>query len=111
MKAKIRAARCHPMPMETRGVGRRARPDHARADDLDLEPGAARLPQRDRGAFGLGQNQVRAIAPEVGGGFGCKFGAYHEDYIADGAWRCKLNRPGEMDRDAQRALPGHQSRP
>ena len=39
-----------------------------------------------------GQNQVRAIAPEVGGGFGCKFGAYHEDYIA-AALALLLKRP------------------
>ena len=32
-------------------------------------------------AFGFNQNQVRTIAPEVGGGFGAKFGVYPEDYI------------------------------
>jgi aerobic carbon-monoxide dehydrogenase large subunit len=31
---------------------------------------------------GLGQNQVRAIAPEVGGGFGSKINIYAEEYIA-----------------------------
>src|SRR5262245_4626233 len=31
---------------------------------------------------GLGQNQVRAIAPEVGGGFGSKIKIYAEEYIA-----------------------------
>ncbi|MGI8925442.1 MAG: xanthine dehydrogenase family protein molybdopterin-binding subunit [Tepidiformaceae bacterium] len=31
---------------------------------------------------GLGQSQVRAIAPEVGGGFGCKINIYGEDYVA-----------------------------
>jgi carbon-monoxide dehydrogenase large subunit len=31
---------------------------------------------------GLGQHQVRAIAPEVGGGFGCKINIYGEDYVA-----------------------------
>ncbi|MGH7392028.1 MAG: xanthine dehydrogenase family protein molybdopterin-binding subunit [Candidatus Rokuibacteriota bacterium] len=31
------------------------------------------------GALGLPQNLVRAIAPEVGGGFGVKFGVYPED--------------------------------
>ena len=31
---------------------------------------------------GLGQHQVRAIAPEVGGGFGCKINIYGEDYAA-----------------------------
>jgi carbon-monoxide dehydrogenase large subunit len=31
---------------------------------------------------GLGENQVRAIAPEVGGGFGAKINIYGEDYVA-----------------------------
>jgi carbon-monoxide dehydrogenase large subunit len=31
---------------------------------------------------GLGQNQVRAIAPEVGGGFGSKINIYPEEYVA-----------------------------
>src|SRR5687768_8576476 len=31
---------------------------------------------------GLGQHQVRAIAPEVGGGFGAKINIYGEDYVA-----------------------------
>jgi len=32
-------------------------------------------------ALGLPQNQVRVIAPEVGGGFGVKFGLYPEDAV------------------------------
>jgi len=32
-------------------------------------------------ALGLSQTQVRCIAPEVGGGFGCKIGAYPEDFV------------------------------
>ena len=31
---------------------------------------------------GLGENQVRAIAPEVGGGFGAKINSYGEEYVA-----------------------------
>src|SRR3954447_3633335 len=31
---------------------------------------------------GLGQDQVRAIAPEVGGGFGAKINIYGEEYVA-----------------------------
>src|SRR5204863_7081659 len=31
---------------------------------------------------GLGQDQVRAIAPEVGGGFGVKVNIYPEEYVA-----------------------------
>ncbi len=32
--------------------------------------------------LGLGQDQVRAIAPEVGGGFGAKINIYGEEYVA-----------------------------
>ena len=32
--------------------------------------------------IGLGQDQVRAIAPEVGGGFGAKINIYAEEYVA-----------------------------
>ena len=34
------------------------------------------------GMLGLGEHQVRAIAPEVGGGFGCKINVYGEEYAA-----------------------------
>ncbi len=43
-------------------------------------------------ALGLKQNQVRCIAPEVGGGFGQKIGAYIEDFLVSGA-AFKLKRP------------------
>ena len=32
--------------------------------------------------FGLGEDRVRAIAPEVGGGFGAKINIYGEEYVA-----------------------------
>ena len=41
-------------------------------------------------ALGLSQSQVRCIAPEVGGGFGMKIGAYPEDFLVSGAaWTLK----------------------
>lgn len=43
-------------------------------------------------ALGLKQNQVRCIAPEVGGGFGQKIGAYAEDFLVSSA-AYKLKRP------------------
>lgn len=36
------------------------------------------------GMHGLGEHQVRAIAPEVGGGFGAKINIYAEEYVAAG---------------------------
>ena len=42
--------------------------------------------------FKLPESRVRVIAPEVGGGFGCKFGLYPEDALA--AWLAqRLGRP------------------
>ncbi|MBA2278609.1 MAG: molybdopterin-dependent oxidoreductase, partial [Chloroflexia bacterium] len=43
-------------------------------------------------ALGIATTRVRAIAPEVGGGFGVKIGAYQEDYIV-AALAFKLGRP------------------
>jgi aerobic carbon-monoxide dehydrogenase large subunit len=36
------------------------------------------------GMFGMGEDRVRAIAPEVGGGFGAKINIYPEEYVAAG---------------------------
>ena len=36
------------------------------------------------GMHGLGEHQIRAIAPEVGGGFGAKINIYAEEYILSG---------------------------
>src|SRR3712207_6886603 len=43
-------------------------------------------------ALGLSTSHVRAIAPEVGGGFGVKIGSYQEDYIV-AALAHRLRRP------------------
>src|SRR4051794_2443726 len=82
VKAKIRAPRCLPMPMETRGTVAAPDPITRGLTIWTSNQGPHGFRNEIALAFGLGQNQVRAIAPEVGGGFGCKFGAYHEDYIA-----------------------------
>jgi carbon-monoxide dehydrogenase large subunit len=82
--AKIRAPRCLPMPMETRGIVAAPDPVTRGLTIWTSNQGPHGFRNEIAAAFELGQNQVRAIAPEVGGGFGCKFGAYHEDYIATG---------------------------
>ena len=92
VKAKIRAPRCHPMPMETRGVVAAPDPITRGLTVWTSNQGPHGFRNEIASAFGLGQNQVRAIAPEVGGGFGCKFGAYHEDFIA-AALALRLQRP------------------
>lgn len=92
VKASIRSPRCCPMPMETRGVV--AQPDPI-LGGLTFWT-STQAPHWNRNsvaeAMGLSQSQVRAIAPEVGGGFGCKIGAYPEDFVISGAAKL-LNRP------------------
>jgi carbon-monoxide dehydrogenase large subunit len=85
VSAKIRSNRVHPMPMEPRGV--LATPDPI-TRGLTVW-GSTQAPHWNRNsiasALGLGQNQVRYVAPEVGGGFGCKIGAYQEEFVAAAA--------------------------
>ncbi len=52
---------------------------------------------------GLPDNQVRAIAPEVGGGFGCKINIYGEDYVA-AALSKKLGKPIKWIEDRSEAF-------
>ncbi len=92
VKAKIRAPRCAPSPMETRGVVAAPDPITRGLTIWTSNQGPHGFRNEIAAAFALGQNQVRAIAPEVGGGFGCKFGAYHEDFIA-AALALHLQRP------------------
>ena len=84
IKATIKAPRVHPMPMEGRAV--LATPDPI-TRGLTFWT-STQAPHWNRNsiaeALGLSQSQVRCIAPEVGGGFGCKIGAYPEDYVICG---------------------------
>jgi carbon-monoxide dehydrogenase large subunit len=92
IKERIRAPRCAPLPMEPRGCV--AAPDTiTRGVTVWVSnQGPHGFRNEIARAFGLGQNQVRAIAPEVGGGFGAKFGAYPEDFVTIAA-ALLLNRP------------------
>ena len=51
---------------------------------------------------GLGQDQVRAIAPEVGGGFGSKINIYGEEYVAAALSRSGSACPSSGWRTARR---------
>ena len=81
IKERIKAPRVHPMPMEGRAV--LATPDPI-TRGLTFWT-STQAPHWNRNsiaeALGMSQSQVRCIAPEVGGGFGCKIGAYPEDYV------------------------------
>jgi carbon-monoxide dehydrogenase large subunit len=52
---------------------------------------------------GLGQHQVRAIAPDVGGGFGAKINIYAEEYVAASVSR-RLGIPVKWSEDRQEAF-------
>jgi carbon-monoxide dehydrogenase large subunit len=52
---------------------------------------------------GLGQDQVRAIAPEVGGGFGAKINIYPEEYVAAAVSK-KLGVPVKWIEDRSEAF-------
>ena len=52
---------------------------------------------------GLGQNQVRAIAPEVGGGFGAKINIYAEEYVASAISK-RLGMPVKWVEDRSEAF-------
>ncbi|MCC7364928.1 MAG: xanthine dehydrogenase family protein molybdopterin-binding subunit [Dehalococcoidia bacterium] len=55
------------------------------------------------GLLGLGQDQVRVIAPEVGGGFGAKINIYGEDYVACAVSR-RLGLPVKWIEDRSEAF-------
>ncbi|MEZ4497247.1 MAG: xanthine dehydrogenase family protein molybdopterin-binding subunit [Thermomicrobiales bacterium] len=85
IKATIKAPRVHPMPMEGRAI--LATPDPI-TRGLTFWT-STQAPHWNRNsiaeALGFSQSQVRCIAPEVGGGFGCKIGAYPEEYVVSAA--------------------------
>ena len=91
-KARIRSQRLSGVPMEPRAVA--AMPDPL-INGITVWT-STQAPHWNRNsvaeALGLPATRVRAIAPEVGGGFGVKIGAYQEDLIV-AALAFKLQRP------------------
>jgi carbon-monoxide dehydrogenase large subunit len=92
VKARIRSNRLNAVPMEPRAVA--AAPDPI-TRGLTVWT-STQAPHWNRNSIantlGLSQNQVRCIAPEVGGGFGQKIGAYWEDFLVS-ALAYNLKRP------------------
>ena len=91
-KARIRSQRLSAVPMEGRAVA--AMPDPL-INGLTVWT-STQAPHWNRTsiaeAIGLPATRVRAIAPEVGGGFGVKIGAFQEDFIVS-ALAYRLQRP------------------
>jgi carbon-monoxide dehydrogenase large subunit len=92
VKERIRSQKLAGVPMEGRAV--LAAPDPMTRGLTVWTSTQAAHSNRSAIAkkLGLNESQVRAIAPEVGGAFGVKIGAYQEDYVVS-ALALKLQRP------------------
>lgn len=89
IREKIRSQRLNAVPMEPRAVLASPDPIHGLTFWTSTQ-----APHWNRNSIaeslGLSQTQVRCIAPEVGGGFGQKIGAYYEDHLVSAlAWMLK----------------------
>ena len=71
-----------PNAMETRGVVAHFEPGKGSMTIWSSTQNPHILRTMIAAMTGLGQDQVRAIAPEVGGGFGAKINIYGEEYVA-----------------------------
>ena len=71
-----------PNPIEARGVVAHFEPGKGTLTIWSSTQNPHILRSLVAAMTGLGQNQVRAIAPEVGGGFGSKINIYPEEYVA-----------------------------
>src|SRR4051794_29735041 len=74
--------RLAPSAMEGRGVVAHFEPGKERMTIWSSTQNPHILKSFIAAMTGLGQDQVRAIAPEVGGGFGAKINIYGEEYVA-----------------------------
>ncbi|HEY6421059.1 MAG TPA: xanthine dehydrogenase family protein molybdopterin-binding subunit [Candidatus Binataceae bacterium] len=92
IKFRVMSQRLAPIPMEPRGA---AAQWHAGLKQLTLWS-STQIPHLLRSQLAemlkLGENRIRVIAPEVGGGFGCKLNVYAEEALV-GYLAMTLNRP------------------
>src|SRR6188474_1972312 len=70
-----------PNAMEPRGVVAHFEPGRKHLTIWSSTQNPHILKSMISGMLGLGEDQVRAIAPEVGGGFGAKINIYPEEYV------------------------------
>ena len=92
VKQRFVHQRLAPNPLEPRGVAA----DYNAGDDQLTLWSSTQIPHILRTQIGLmlgmNENRVRVIAPEVGGGFGCKLNVYAEEAVL-GFLARKLKRP------------------
>jgi aerobic carbon-monoxide dehydrogenase large subunit len=81
IKQRITSQRLIPCPMETRGVVA----DYRTGEKNLTIYSSSQIPHLMRtlvaGMLGVPENKLRVVAPEVGGGFGCKLNVYAEEAL------------------------------
>src|SRR6266700_2895249 len=95
--------RLAPSAMETRGVVAHWEPGKETMTIWSSTQNPHILRSFIAAMTGLGQDQVRAIAPEVGGGFGAKINIYGEEYVA-AAISKRLEMPVKWTEDRSEAF-------
>jgi carbon-monoxide dehydrogenase large subunit len=92
-----------PNAMEPRGVVAHWEPGKEQLTIWSSTQNPHILKSMVAGMHGLGEHQVRAIAPEVGGGFGAKINIYAEEYVAAGVSK-RLGLPVKWIEDRSEAF-------
>ena len=92
-----------PNAMETRGVVAHYEPGRSQLTIWSSTQNPHILKSMVSGMLGLGEDQVRAIAPEVGGGFGAKINIYGEEYVCAAVSR-RLGIPVKWIEDRSEAF-------
>src|SRR5687768_21112 len=92
-----------PNAMEPRGVVAHYEPGRSQLTIWSSTQNPHILKSMVSGMLGLGEDQVRAIAPEVGGGFGAKINIYGEEYVAAAVSK-KLGAPVKWIEDRSEAF-------
>jgi carbon-monoxide dehydrogenase large subunit len=89
--------------MEPRGVVAHYEPGRSQLTIWSSTQNPHILKSMVSGMLGLGEDQVRAIAPEVGGGFGAKINIYAEEYVCAAVSK-KLGVPVKWIEDRSEAF-------
>ncbi|MGH7907857.1 MAG: xanthine dehydrogenase family protein molybdopterin-binding subunit [Candidatus Binataceae bacterium] len=92
IKFRLVNQRLAPVPMETRGTVAQWQTGYRQLTVWSSTQVPHLLRSYIAEALKLGENKVRVIAPEVGGGFGCKLNVYAEEVLT-GYLAMTLNRP------------------
>lgn len=103
IKQRMMNHRLAPTAMEPRGVVAHFEPGKGTMTIWSSTQNPHILRTLTAAMTGLSESQVRAIAPEVGGGFGCKINIYGEDYTA-AAISKKLGVPVKWIEDRSEAF-------